>query len=105
MFRERGIPVERIAVMAAFGCNFEGEIPVPRILAVISGLLDVADEAGIATGIDLERLIEASRFAEQIFGRTLPRSVMKGGSLDRFRKHWGGGSDLKPVWRVVDEGN
>ncbi len=28
MYKAAGIPVERGSIMAAFGCNFEGDIPV-----------------------------------------------------------------------------
>ena len=41
---------------------------------------------GIATGIDLERLIEVARLAEDVVGHPLPGSVMHGGSLRRFRE-------------------
>src|SRR5262249_56013738 len=30
-----GIPVTRISVMAAFGCNYGGDIPPPDVLATI----------------------------------------------------------------------
>jgi hydroxymethylglutaryl-CoA lyase len=182
-YKARGLAVDRVGVMAAFGCNFEGEIPVPRVIEIIAQGMDLAaetdcdissivladtmawatpfsakrmidavrsrwpeveislhlhdtrgmgianafaamemgvsrfdaslaglggcpfaghkgaagnvctedlvflaHEAGIETGIDLDRLIETAQLAEQIFGRSLPGSVMKGGTLDRFRK-------------------
>lgn len=47
-YRQRGIPVERAMVMAAFGCNFEGDIPVARVLEHAQQLLDVAAEQGFA---------------------------------------------------------
>jgi hydroxymethylglutaryl-CoA lyase len=177
-------PVERISVMAAFGCNFEGDVPVGRVLEVVAsgfalaeanglriGKVALADtmawatpaqikqvvgavrerwpearislhlhdtrgqgiacayaglemgvdhfdasvaglggcpfaghkgaagnvctedlafmceEMGIATGIDLERLIEVATLAEEIVGHPLPGSVMHGGSLRRFREN------------------
>jgi hydroxymethylglutaryl-CoA lyase len=40
---------------------------------------------GIETGIDLDRLIEAARLAEEIFGHGLPGKVMHGGNLDTYR--------------------
>lgn len=43
-------------------------------------------EMGIATGIDLDKLIAASLFAEQMIGRTLNGKVMHGGNLDKYRK-------------------
>jgi hydroxymethylglutaryl-CoA lyase len=45
----------------------------------------LCDELGIETGIDLDGLIECARLAEDIVGHPLPGSVMKGGTLERFR--------------------
>jgi hydroxymethylglutaryl-CoA lyase len=178
-----GVSVERGSVMAAFGCNFEGDIPVSRVVALVQQILDVArehgvtlkyitladtmawatpltvkrvvgalrerwpdldialhlhdtrgmaianayaglemgverfdssvgglggcpfaghqgaagnvstedlvflcDELGIATGIDLDALIECARLAEDVVGHPLPGSVMKGGTLRKFRE-------------------
>jgi hydroxymethylglutaryl-CoA lyase len=182
-YRAAGVAVERGSIMAAFGCNFEGDVPVSRIVALFQQILDVAqehgvtlkyctladtmawatpltikravgalherwpdldialhlhdtrgmaianayaglemgvtrfdssvaglggcpfaghqgaagnvctedlvflcDEFGIETGIDLDALIECARFAEDIVGHPLPGSVMKGGTLERFRR-------------------
>jgi hydroxymethylglutaryl-CoA lyase len=41
---------------------------------------------GVATGIDLDALIESARLAEDIVGHPLPGSVMKGGRLGRVRE-------------------
>ena len=46
MYRENRVPVERGSIMAAFGCNFEGDIPVQRVLDLAQQVLDVAAEAG-----------------------------------------------------------
>ena len=43
-YKEHGIPMYRGGVMAAFGCNFEGEIPVSRVLATVEEIMDIADE-------------------------------------------------------------
>ena len=182
MYKEHGVPVNRGSIMAAFGCNFEGDIPVATLLEIIQEMLEIAeqhqikiktisladtmawatpasikrvvgavrerfpdlrinlhlhdtrgmgianayaglemgvasfdaavaglggcpfaahagaagnvctedlvfmcDEMGIETGVDLEKLIEAARLAEDIVGHPLPGSVMKGGSLKRLR--------------------
>ena len=182
MYKEHGVPVDRGSIMAAFGCNFEGDIPVTTLLEIIQEMLEIAeqhqikiktisladtmawatpasikrvvgavrerfpdlrinlhlhdtrgmgianayaglemgvasfdaavaglggcpfaahagaagnvctedlvfmcDEMGIETGVDLEKLIEAARLAEDIVGHPLPGSVMKGGSLKRLR--------------------
>jgi hydroxymethylglutaryl-CoA lyase len=47
MYKAAGIPVERGSIMAAFGCNFEGDIPVLRVVAVVQQILDVAKEHGV----------------------------------------------------------
>jgi hydroxymethylglutaryl-CoA lyase len=182
MYRQNNVPVERGSVMAAFGCNFEGDIPVQRVIDLTRQVLDLAaeygleikvfnladtmawatpgsikrvvgamrerfpqlrlalhlhdtrgmglanayaglemgvdifdasvaglggcpfaahksaagnvctedlvfmcDELGIDTGIDIDRLIEAARLAEDIVGHPLPGSVMRGGSLRALR--------------------
>ncbi len=182
MYRQNNVPVERGSVMAAFGCNFEGDIPVQRVIDLAQQVLDLAaeyeleikvfnladtmawatpgsikrvvgamrerfpqlrlalhlhdtrgmglanayaglemgvdifdasvaglggcpfaahksaagnvctedlvfmcDELGIDTGIDIDRLIEAARLAEDIVGHPLPGSVMRGGSLRALR--------------------
>jgi hydroxymethylglutaryl-CoA lyase len=182
MYKAAGIPVERGSIMAAFGCNFEGDVPVAHVVALVQQILDVAkehgvtlsfitladtmawatplavkrvvgqlrerwpeldvalhlhdtrgmaianayaglemgvtrfdssvaglggcpfaghqgaagnvctedlvfmcDELGIATGIHLDALIECAKLAEDVVGHPLPGSVMKGGTLARFR--------------------
>ena len=48
-------------------------------------LVFMCHEMGIATGIDLERLIEAARLAERIIGRRLDGRLMHSGTLASFR--------------------
>jgi hydroxymethylglutaryl-CoA lyase len=183
MYKAHGVEVERGSLMAAFGCNFEGDIPVERVVGLVGQILDVAaehgvtlkyvtladtmawatpasikrvlgaiknrypdvdfalhlhdtrgmgianafaglemgvthfdssvaglggcpfaghagaagnvctedlvfmcNEMGIATGIDLDALIECARLAEDVVGHPLPGSVMKGGSLRKPRQ-------------------
>jgi hydroxymethylglutaryl-CoA lyase len=47
MYKAAGIPVERGSIMAAFGCNFQGDIPVSHVLALVQQILDVAKEHGV----------------------------------------------------------
>lgn len=47
MYREHGVPVERGSVMAAFGCNFEGDIPLQRVLDLAQRIVDLAAESGV----------------------------------------------------------
>jgi hydroxymethylglutaryl-CoA lyase len=185
-YKARGIPIERAMVMAAFGCNFEGDVPVERVLHHVDQLLALCaeqgvtlkrmsladtmawatplaikrlvgavreknpglelelhlhdtrgmgianayagmemgvarfdssvaglggcpfaghagaagnvctedlvflcDEVGIETGIDLEKLAECARLAEDVVGHPLPGSVMRGGSLRALREKIG----------------
>jgi hydroxymethylglutaryl-CoA lyase len=182
LYKAAGVPVERGSIMAAFGCNFEGDVPAERAAALVAQILDVAkehgvtlsyvtladtmawatplaikrvlgalrarwpdlpfalhlhdtrgmaianafaglemgvtrfdssvaglggcpfaghqgaagnvctedlvflcNELGIATGVDLDALIECARLAEDVVGHPLPGSVMKGGTLEKFR--------------------
>jgi hydroxymethylglutaryl-CoA lyase len=182
MYKAHGVPIERGSLMAAFGCNFEGDIPVDRVVSLVGQILDVAQEhgvtlhyvtladtmawatpasikrvvgalrerwpdldialhlhdtrgmaianafaglemgvtrfdssvaglggcpfaghtgaagnvctedlifmcheMGIETGIDLDALIECARLAEDVVGHPLPGSVMKGGTLEKYR--------------------
>lgn len=38
------VPVTRGSIMAAFGCNFEGDIPVSRVVDLVKTILDLAGE-------------------------------------------------------------
>jgi hydroxymethylglutaryl-CoA lyase len=181
-YKSAGIPFERGMIMAAFGCNFEGDVPVSHVVSLVQQILDVAkehgvtlkyisladtmawanplgikrvvgslrerfpdvdfalhlhdtrgmavanafaglemgvrrfdaavaglggcpfaghagaagnictedlvfmcNEMGIATGIDLDILIECAKLAEDIVGHPLPGAVMKGGTLQKYR--------------------
>ena len=46
-YKQHGIPLKRASIMAAFGCNFEGEIPHQRVLDLMQQLLDIAAEHGV----------------------------------------------------------
>jgi hydroxymethylglutaryl-CoA lyase len=183
MYKEHNVAVERGSIMAAFGCNFEGDIPNSRILELCRQIFDIAaahglaiqvlsladtmawatplsirrvvgavrekypqleislhlhdtrgmgianayaglemgvasydaavaglggcpfaghraaagnvctedlvfmcEEMGIATGINLDALIESARLAEDIVGHPLPGAVKNGGTLARLRE-------------------
>ena len=40
--RRYNVQIDMAAVIAAFGCNFEGEIPVTRVLEMVQQLLDLS---------------------------------------------------------------
>jgi hydroxymethylglutaryl-CoA lyase len=74
LYKKHGVTVDRGSIMAAFGCNFEGDIPVPRILDLIQNMLDLAEEHGLmlktisladtmawATPLSIKRMVAAVR--------------------------------------------
>lgn len=46
-YKELGVPVVRGGIMAAFGCNFEGDIPTDRVVSLFGTILAIADENDI----------------------------------------------------------
>jgi len=71
---EHGIPVDRGSIASAFGCNYQGDIPVATIMDILRRIFEMADEAGItlkelsfadtmagATPLHIKRLIGAVR--------------------------------------------
>lgn len=67
------------------GCPFAGHEGAAGNVCT-EELVFMCEEMGISTGVDLERLIEVARLAEEIVGHPLPGAVMHGGSLARFRQ-------------------
>ncbi len=74
MYKAAGVPVERGSIMAAFGCNFEGDIPLERLITLTQQILDVAREHGVtlrtltladtmawATPLAIKRIVGALR--------------------------------------------
>ncbi|WBY03580.1 hydroxymethylglutaryl-CoA lyase [Ramlibacter tataouinensis] len=54
-YHERGLPVETAYLMTAFGCNFEGEVPLPRLRQALQQMARVQDE----TSVRLQRVVLA----------------------------------------------
>ncbi|CAA9249087.1 MAG: Hydroxymethylglutaryl-CoA lyase [uncultured Craurococcus sp.] len=46
--QEAGVPVTRIGVMAAFGCNYQGDITPEQVVRTVADGLAIAAEAGVA---------------------------------------------------------
>ena len=67
------------------GCPFAGQ-PGAAGNICTEELVLLCEEMGVATGIDLDLLIEAGRMAEEIVGHQLPSELLHAGSLDRFRR-------------------
>jgi hydroxymethylglutaryl-CoA lyase len=74
MYKQHKVPVERAGLMAAFGCNFEGDIPIPRVLDMVQQMLDIgaeyeldlkvvslADTMAWATPLSIKRVVGAVR--------------------------------------------
>lgn len=81
---EMGVRIFDAAVAGLGGCPFAGHRGAAGNVCT-EDLVFACQEMGIETGIDLEALIDAAKCAEDIVGHPLPGSVMKGGSLARFR--------------------
>jgi hydroxymethylglutaryl-CoA lyase len=64
------------------GCPFAGHAGAAGNVCT-EDLVFLCEEMGIRTGIDLDRLIDCARLAEEIVGHPLPGSVMRGGTLRR----------------------
>ena len=74
LYKRHGVPVDRASIMAAFGCNFEGDVPIPKVLGLIDDILKLAAENDLtiktlsladtmawATPLSIKRLIGAVR--------------------------------------------
>ena len=46
-YKYHKVPVNRASIMAAFGCNFEGDVSVTKVLDLVQQLLDLALEGGV----------------------------------------------------------
>lgn len=46
MYKANNIPVERISIRAAFGCNYEGDIPPSHVVGLVRDLVKMANEEG-----------------------------------------------------------
>ena len=66
------------------GCPFAGHGEAAGNICT-EDLVFMCHEMGIDTGVDLERLLDCARMAEQIVGHRLPGSLLRTGTLARFR--------------------
>ena len=67
------------------GCPFAGQKGAAGNICT-EELVLLCEEMGVATGVDLDRLIEVGRMAEAIVGHVLPSELIHAGSLDAFRR-------------------
>ena len=74
IYKRHGVPVDRASIMAAFGCNFEGDVPIAKVLELIDDILELAAENDLtirtlsladtmawATPLSIKRMIGAVR--------------------------------------------
>lgn len=66
------------------GCPFAGHAAAAGNIST-EDFVFMCHEMGIETGLDLEKLAECGRLAEEIVGHPLPGAVMHGGTLDALR--------------------
>jgi hydroxymethylglutaryl-CoA lyase len=67
------------------GCPFAGQKGAAGNICT-EELVMLCEEMGVQTGVDLERLIEVGRLAEEIVGHPLPSELLHGGALNAFRR-------------------
>ena len=75
--RDSKIPTQEISVMAAFGCNYEGDIDPKRVLQFIARMMSLADDNGLR--IELVQLADTMGWANP---ETIRRLV--GGVQERW---------------------
>ncbi|MBA4790220.1 MAG: hydroxymethylglutaryl-CoA lyase [Pseudomonadota bacterium] len=86
---EMGVDTFDAAVAGLGGCPFAANAGAAGNVCT-EDLVFMLHEMGIETGIDLERLNDAARLAEDIVGHPLPGSVKIGGSLTALRQRIAG---------------
>ncbi|MGE0202615.1 MAG: hydroxymethylglutaryl-CoA lyase [Hyphomicrobiaceae bacterium] len=67
------------------GCPFAGQKGAAGNICT-EELVLLCEEMGIDTGVDLDKLIEVGRMAEEIVGHVLPSELIHAGSLNAFRR-------------------
>ncbi len=82
---EMGVASYDAAVAGLGGCPFAGHGGAAGNVCT-EDLVFMCEEMGIATGVDLDALIESARLAEDVVGHPLPGAVMKGGTLAKLRE-------------------
>ena len=84
---EHGVDLFDASVAGLGGCPFSGHAHGSASGNVCTeDLAFLCHEMGIATGLDLERLLEAARLAERVIGRRLAGRLMHAGTLDALRR-------------------
>ena len=82
---ELGVDLYDSSVAGLGGCPFAGHKGAAGNVCT-EDMVFMCEEMGIDTGVDLEKLIECARLAEDIVGHDLPGKVMRGGALSALRR-------------------
>ncbi|MDH3702310.1 MAG: hydroxymethylglutaryl-CoA lyase [Alphaproteobacteria bacterium] len=82
---EMGVDSFDASVAGLGGCPFAGHKGAAGNVCT-EDLAFMCEEMGIDTGIDVDRLLDAARLAEDVVGHDLPGAVKWGGSLDVLRR-------------------
>lgn len=82
---QMGVDLFDSSVAGLGGCPFCGHTSAAAGNICTEDMVFLCHEMGIETGVDLDALIDAARFAESIIGRPLSGHVMHAGSLKGFR--------------------
>jgi hydroxymethylglutaryl-CoA lyase len=81
---QMGIDTFDSACAGLGGCPFAGHTGAAGNICT-EDLAFMCEEMGIATGVDLDALIDCAQMAEGIVGHPLPGKLMRAGTLARFR--------------------
>jgi hydroxymethylglutaryl-CoA lyase len=77
LYQAHGMKVERLSVMTAFGCNFEGDIGPEKVVSAVESMLRIADDCG--ESIDVISLADS-------MGWATPYAVKRG--VGAVRERW-----------------
>jgi hydroxymethylglutaryl-CoA lyase len=77
LYKTNGVAVERGSIMAAFGCNFEGDIPAECVASLVEQILDLAAAHEVA--------LKYVTLADTMAWAT-PASIKR--VVDRLRERW-----------------
>lgn len=84
-FREAGVPATEVSVMAAFGCNYEGDIAPKHVIGLIDRLLDIARDNNL--DIKLIQLADTMGWANPLAIRRMVGMVQDRWPSKRINLH------------------
>jgi hydroxymethylglutaryl-CoA lyase len=69
VFKQLKVPLEQIGIMAAFGCNYEGDVDPARVVGIVARMLDITQDHGV--GITTVSLADTMGWATPLTIRRL----------------------------------